>query len=136
MKAIKLIILTIALCLPSILLSAENVFVPIEGIYVSNEISSALQIQRLSDGNFIFRMVLLKPNGQILPFETQSAFAMPSDNNVYVFYWHTGRYENIPGSDSIIVYRLTYDGSGTLTGRYFFPEKPDNPSVKVTFRRN
>jgi len=105
------------------------------GTYYNSGSPIALNVEQLSDGNYIFRMVLIRSNGKIVPIESQSAFVMPTQDSKYVFYWHTGRYQDIPGTDSIIVYVLTYDGNDKLDGYYYFPENPKTPKAVIKYSR-
>lgn len=104
----------------------------IEGIYIQKGTSSGLKVDKLSDGNYLFKLILLRSNGEIVPFEGQSAYVMPTHNLTYIFYWHTGRYEDIPGTNDLIVYNLVFDGF-QLKGISFFPEKPGIKPREIIF---
>jgi len=39
-----------------------------------------------------------------------------------MFYWHTGRFDDNPGTNAIIVYELEANADGFI-GTYFFPEE-------------
>lgn len=117
------------------LLIPQQPSIPIQGIYVQSGTPIAIQVERLPEGGYIFRMVLIRSTGKIIPIEAQSAYVEDLNDSNIVFYWHTGRYEGIPESNTIITYRLTYDGIGKLSGTYFFPEKPATLAVPITFVR-
>lgn len=113
-------------------LHAQHESASIEGIYMQSGTPAGLSVTKLQDGNYLFQKVLIKENGEVVPHEWQSAYVISSPKMSYLFYWHTGRYEDIPGTNALIVYELTAV-DGRLTGIYFFPEEPRTPPAVVDF---
>ena len=115
-------------------LQAQQSSMEIAGLYVHDP--GGLLIEKLPDGNYIFRRLWrVNADGTYEAVEGQAAYVRASSDDTYLFYWHTGRYEDIPGTNAIIVYEVVFDGE-VLDGTYWFPEQPRTPPVGVVFRRH
>ena len=119
MNQFKLIIIFFLLFFLSGMYAQTN-FLSIEGIYRQPDTSFGLEVKKTTNGNYIFTYIVIQENGEISPHEWKSAYVIAPANSRYLFYWHTGRYNDIYGTNGIIVYDLIYDGR-KLCGTYFFP---------------
>ncbi|GEM_PF-3915897 len=105
----------------------------IVGLYfVNGDKTTGLYIYKVKNGDYIFQKVLISQEKISYKFEWQSAYVHPSESNEYEFYWHTGRFDDNPETNKIIVYRLKANING-FEGIYFFPEEPKTPPAKVRF---
>ena len=111
-------------------LSTENVIenIDITGLYINKHMDDGLKIEILKDGNYKFSRINFFKDGVPVFSESYTAYVIKNNNPVqkYLYYWHTGRYENIPGTNAIIVYEIEINDK-YIHGRYFFPEEPGNP---------
>jgi hypothetical protein len=106
----------------------------LEGIYIDrNNEHDGLKIERVQDGNYIFTRIFILAN-EMSESETQSAYVIP-EGNKYFYYWHTGRYDDLPGSDAIIVYNMIHENNN-LAGTYYFPTSPNQPLGEVAYIYN
>ncbi|MDA3939145.1 MAG: hypothetical protein PF693_07535 [Spirochaetia bacterium] len=110
--------------------------IEIEGLYhITGQANSGIEIQKLGNENYIFRKVFIDGNGKIHRFEWQGAYVRKGETNKYVFYWHTGRFDDdMPVSNGIIVYELEATGNG-FEGIYFFPEETRTPPARVSYEK-
>jgi len=110
-------------------IDTEINYMDIEGIYIDNHGNNGLKIELLRDGNYKFSYVFMDNSNTLFFSETATAYVIkkPGNNPNYIYYWHTGRYRDIPDSDSIIVYDIVINGT-VIEGVYFFPENPNNTS--------
>lgn len=129
--ALMVVMISVVLVQPT----AQSADDSIEGVYQLRGVPSAgLRIERLSDGNLLFEEVFISSEGEVTPFEWQSAYVVDDGESDYLFYWHTGRYEDMPGTNKLIVYRLRLHGR-RLSGSYWFPEEPATPEANVLYTR-
>jgi len=78
----------------------------IVGLYfVNGDKTTGLYIYKVKNGDYIFQKVLIAQEKISYKFEWQSAYVHPSESNEYEFYWHTGRFDDKPETNKIIVYR-------------------------------
>jgi hypothetical protein len=112
------------------IMQIENIIedIDITGLYVNKHMDEGLKIEVLKDGNYKFSRIILFENGEPVFSEIYTAYVTKNNNPVqkYLYYWHTGRYRDIPGSNGIIVYEIEIEDN-YIHGRYFFPEEPGNP---------
>jgi len=120
MRENKLFFVAIVMLILDNFANAQSPNSTIEGIYRQDGTPVALQIKQLSGSDYFINMVLMKADGKIVPIKGQSGLlAYDIDRNI-MFYWQTGSYEDIPGSSTLIVYKMMYDGLEQLSGTYYF----------------
>jgi hypothetical protein len=107
----------------------KNENIDITGIYIDKSFTNGLKIEILKDGNYKFSQIILFKDGDPIFSELYTAYVIKNNDSIqkYLYYWHTGRYENISGSNSIIVYEIEINGN-IIHGKYYFPEELGTPS--------
>ena len=111
-------------------------FAEIEGLYrIVGQTNIGLEVKKIDEESYIFRKIFINENGDIHRFEWQGAYVKKNEENDYLFYWHTGRFDDEkPETNGIIVYKLKATDSG-FDGNYFFPEESRNPSSNVIYEK-
>jgi hypothetical protein len=104
----------------------------IEGIYLNKYRNDGLKIEILKDGNYKFSRIIYVKDNELVFSEMYTAYVIKNYDQKYLYYWHTGRYEDIPDSDSIIVYDVEITNN-VIVGKYFFPEEPGNPGGQIEY---
>jgi len=131
-ESMIVMILTIFISCSSITnqsISSVNI---IEGIYLDQNRSQGIKIEKLQNGNYIFTRVYTTSTGEIEEAaEFQSAYVIPNGKKC-LYYWHTGRKDDTPDTDSIIVYDMIYENN-SLYGTYYFPTSPNQPLWRVKY---
>ena len=103
----------------------------IEGIYTEPGSYSGLKVEKLPNGNYHF-IKIENYYGKIVPAEWQTAYVIKTNDNSYIFYWHTGRQNGGPETNDLIVYELRSTGN-SLKGYYIVPTNPDYPKSPIEF---
>ena len=100
----------------------EDIIINIDGIYVDKYNSEGLKVETIADGNYKFTRIHIRNNEYIFSeYETAYVVKKSGFYPYYQYYWHTGRYDDIPGSNAIIVYNVQFKNNRIIRS-YFFPE--------------
>ncbi len=112
----------------------KTIVIKIEGVYhIKGQKNSGLSIKKFENGNYLIRKIFIEGNDTIHYLEWQSAYVEKNETNKYMFYWHTGRFDDsIPESNTLIVYELKATENG-FEGIYFFPEETRNPPAHIVY---
>ena len=125
------LIITFFLILLSISLGAQTSSEAL-GTFYQEGTPVGIEILEAPTKGFIIQQVFIRENGEVTPFEWQRTYLPHLDSETMIFSWMTGRHEDTPGTNDIIVYELEIQGD-RLTGTYFFPNESRTPPSRVTF---
>jgi len=111
-----------------------NEIFEIEGLHtIKGDSSTGLEVTKIENGNYVFQVVYIDKNGKIYRLEWQSAYVLKNETNKYIFYWHTGRFDdNKPETNGLIVYELEAM-KNEFIGTHFFPEESRTPPARVVY---
>ena len=105
----------------------------ISGLYIEDEYCTGIRIRAVSQDEYFVQRVYIDDEHTQSLWHGQAAYVRKKEDETgFYFYWHTGRYDDIPGSDGIMVYEITKIRHDQLDGFYFFTG--DKTGIKGSIR--
>ncbi|MGI5099849.1 hypothetical protein E4N70_05130 [Treponema vincentii] len=104
----------------------------ITGLYIEDG-CIGIRISTISKNEYFVQRVYIDDEHTQSLWHGQAAYVRKKEDETgFYFYWHTGRYDDIPGSDDLMVYEITKIRHDQLDGFYFFTG--DKTGIKGSIR--